>query len=355
MKIPENKKELDSLLEKFPTNYELGKVLGKSESAVRRLKKRINDPIETKNTELKPKEMTDGEKLNKFVDYMKQELSNISPLAELKTSKVVGETLVIELCDWHIGSVDKDGESGEITYDINIARERAEKLCQKILYLITEHITHGTKISDITILMAGDMVDGELVYDEQAFSIEVAPPKQVLVCVEIIVSFLRSLLKTGIPVSIYAVKGNHGIPKVKGLNPESNWDLMVYIMLDFWARETRPKNLSIKYADGDFINVDVRGWKYHLRHKAPAQSETAAGGIRIAGWTTIHECDAVVSAHLHHFAMGEWNGIRTFMGGSLKGLDSFSEGLARGTNPSQLVWGVTSKHLSSFVYIVDLI
>jgi predicted phosphodiesterase len=331
------KEDLLELMKRYKTNDELGEFLGKGESSVRRLKKKFK--------------VTSVQSMG--VDTLKDYLSKLSPLTILPQRQSDGETLVIHLTDWHIGSMVKD-EKGVTIYNISIARKRAELLCQKIIYLVNNHISQGTKLTDIVVFITGDMADGELVYDTQIYQSETAPPKQVMTTVEILIQFLKTLLKTKLPIRLYAVKGNHGLPKIAGIHPESNWDLMIYMILEFWMRSTQQKNLSIEYAEGDYLNVTVRDWIYHLRHKGISQTETAAGGVKAGGWSQIHNCDALVFGHLHHFSIGEWVGLRTFMSGSLKGIDDFAEGLAKGANPTQTVWGTTNKHISTFIYVVDL-
>lgn len=334
------KEILTRLLDKYGTNTAVAQELNVGETTIRRLRQKFG--IEGKNP---------GD--SKILDALRRELGEGTPIKVTTEKKANGEALCIQLTDWHVGSIVRD-EKGKIIYDRFIARQRAEILCSKVLMLLKDHLVQGTKITEIHLLLTGDMVDGEMVFPGQPWRTEMAPPKQVITVVDILRNFILSLLEFKMPIYIHAVKGNHGIPKIKGLNPESNWDLMVYLILMDWIANNSSKSVLMEYSEGDYQKCDIMGWTYLLRHEGPSQAETASGSSKAGGWNKVHTCDAMIYGHFHHPALMEWNGMRLFMGPSLKGPDEFSESIAKGSEPAQCVWGVTKKHVSTFYYIVDL-
>jgi len=133
------------------------------------------------------------------------------------------------------------------------------------------------------------------------------------------------------------ISGNSG----KDADPEANWDLMIYRILDFWKQVEKPDNFYIKYSEREYLDAQVRNWVFHLRHKAYYQDETAAGDSKFKGWKDLHNANVIVSGHYHHWAVNE----RKIMGGSLCGQDNLSERMATSTGePAQVIWAVTDKY-----------
>ncbi len=334
-KIP-TKDELVILLAQYKTKSKVAEVKGVDEATVRRwVKKYAIEPDDSS-----------------IMDMLRRSLAVQKPLKDLPWKKSTKETLVNQLSDFHIGNIVKDTK-GKIIYNLFIAQERAELMCSKMIGLIKNHIFASSDIDEIVILLTGDMVDGEGIYEGQSYNLEVTPPKQVMVCVKTLKKYIIELSKLGLPIRIYAVKGNHGRTG-KNMADASNWDLMVYMVLDLWLRDSGLKNISLEYAEGSYLNLDIKGHKYQIRHEGPNQTETAAGAAKIGGWSALYGIEALCYGHLHHWNIGEWLGTRTFMSGSLKGPDDLSDKMGKGSSPSQLIWGVTAKHVSTFSYVVDL-
>lgn len=333
------KERLLALLNQYGSNRAVGRAIGVPESTIRYWIGKF---------ELKHGPTVD----NKILEVLRNSLGESKPIKPMEIEKVVGEALIIHLTDSHLGSVVAD-ENGKTIYDKHIARVRFETLCSKILALLDNHISDGTKITEIHIFMTGDMVDGEGIYPGQPWRTDVAPPEQVIICADIIRNFLVSLRKMKLPIYVHAVKGNHGRVR-KEFSPQSNWDLMLYMLLDQWLKWQKIKDIQIEYTTGDYLVTEVMGWKYLLRHYGPSQAETGSGSAKAGGWAAIHDFDAMVYGHYHHRALMDWNGKDLFMGPSLKGPDEFSESIAKDSEPAQCLWGVTRKHRTTFYYTVDL-
>jgi len=147
------------------------------------------------------------------------------------------------------------------------------------------------------------------------------------------------------------VSGNTG----KDTDPNSNWDIMIYMFLDKWVRDTnRTKQVSVKYSETDYMVIHVRGHGMLLRHRAPEQADSPSGRVKFNEWARQHDVDAVVFGHFHHFGIFDCDGVFVFRGGSVPGGDDLSESMAKDSDPRQLVWGVNDKRVMTFFYAVDL-
>ena len=347
-------KAIWALYDKLGSKVAVADALGVDESTVRRrikkLKKEYGEP--KKAVTPKPVHVTkkEGQQMTAdFLTTLRETVGKGEAIKPFPPKKQDGETLVVELTDWHIGSKDADS-SGKARYNTEIASTRAVDMCRKVLSLTKQHVMEGTIIDQIDVFVVGDMVDGDDMFPSQIAEIEFQPPKQVMKFVDIFRNFLLGLKDFKLPINVYCVPGNHGrVGKDK--SPQSNWDLMAYLILEDWLQQSGIKNIHIEHSETDHLVVTVRGWKFGLVHKI---ATSAAGARKALGWANSDNIDAIVTGHWHHFELDEDNGLRKFMSGSLKGTDTYAEGLGKGAPPSQLMWGVTENHVSTFIYVVDL-
>lgn len=306
--------------------------------------------VEDKKNDIKPKEF---DKL--IIQTLKDELSNIIPYKAAPQSKtdVRGDTLVIQLTDLHAGKIVKNQE-GEIIYDEKVFRNRINLLCEQTLKLLDNNISKGVPIKDVVIISTGDLANGEGIYATQAYEQEIAPPAQVMLVVDVISKLVISLLNRNLTVKLYGVRGNHGRTG-KDSDVASNWDVMIYMILDFWAKMVlkNPK-LQIKYTESEQLIFEIRGHKYMIRHIAPEQGDSPAGRVKFNEWARTNDVEGIVYGHFHHFGLFDVDSIRIFRGGSIVGGDSLSDSMAKHSLPIQLVWGVNEARVSTFFYAVDL-
>jgi hypothetical protein len=308
------------------------------------------DKIIQSGKELKPKEID-----RLIIQTLKNKLTSVASYKASTQDKtdVKGDTLIIHLTDLHAGKIVKNQE-GEIIYNEEIFRSRINRLCEQILKLLDNNISKGVPIRDVVILSTGDLANGEGIYLTQAFEQETAPPRQVMLVVDVITKLITSLLKRNLSVRFYGVRGNHGRTG-KDTDVASNWDLMIYLILDFWARMVlkNPK-LQIKYAETEHMTFDVRGHGYLIRHIAPEQVDSPSGRVKINQWSRQYNVQGVVYGHYHHSGIFDCDDVRVFRGGSTVGGDSLSDSMAKHSEPIQLVWGVNEARVSTFIYLVDL-
>ena len=290
-----------------------------------------------------------------IIQSIKEELSNVLPYKASKQDKVdvKGDTLVIHITDLHAGKTVKNQE-GEIIYNEEVFRTRIDILCEQTLKLLDKNISKGVPIKDVVIISTGDLCNGEGIYLTQAFEQEIAPPKQVMLVVDVITKLIVSLLKRGLSVKFYGVRGNHG-RTAKDTSVDSNWDIMVYAILDFWSKLVlkNPK-LQIKFAETEHMVFNIRGHNFMIRHIAPEQCDSPAGRVKINEWARQYNVEGIIYGHYHHASVSDCDDVRVFRGGSTVGGDSLSDSMAKHSEPIQLIFGVNESRVSTFIYFVDL-
>jgi len=295
-----------------------------------------------------------------IIESLKEELSQFSPAKFIPHSNQidkVGDTLVIHFADWHVGRLVRDEDGNEL-YNEKIFQERIEILLNEILTLLDEYISKGTPIKNVVIISTGDILDGMGIFSSQETVSEMSPPLQVMGAVKVIKNFILALLQRKLNVNFYGVKGNHGEIRGEGgqqKNPEANWDLMLYLILDFWAKTILKNNkVNIHYSELDYLNFEIQGWKYHIRHLAPRDADTPSGKAKFLGWAKKHGCQVIVSGHWHHYLFTDRSGITVIRGGSIPGIDDLSERMAEEAESIQLIWGCSKNRPVSFMYAIDL-
>jgi len=310
-----------------------------------------NSKIETK-TEVKEKKQDISALVIKSI---KDSLKDVTPYSSAHQSKLdkKGDTLVIHLTDLHAGKIVKNQE-GELIYNEEIFRNRINRLCEQTLKLLDRNISKGVPVCDVVILLTGDLANGEGIYATQAYEQEIAPPAQVMLVVDVLTKLITALLKRNLPVSVYGIRGNHGRTG-KDTDIASNWDLMIYEILDFWARLVlkNPK-LTIKFAETEHLTFDIRGHRFMIRHICPEQVDSPAGRVKINEWARQYNVEGICYGHYHHAGIFDCDNVRVFRGGSTVGGDSLSDSMAKHSEPIQLIFGVNEQRVSTFIYLVDL-
>ena len=295
-----------------------------------------------------------------IIQTLKDELGKVTPLERTeKTARLIkkGDTLCVDFSDWHLGRLVRD-EGGNELYNEKIFEERINVLLNEILTLLDDYISKGTPIKDVAIISTGDILDGMGIFASQETVSEMSPPLQVMKATEVIKNFILALLNRKLTVNLYGVKGNHGEIRGEGgkqKDPEANWDLMLYLILDFWAKTIlKDKKVQIHYSELDYLNFEIQGWKYHIRHLAPRDADTPSGKAKFLGWAKKHGCQVIVSGHWHHYLITDRSGITVIRGGSVSGIDDLAERMAEESEPIQLIWGCSKNRPVSFMYAIDL-
>jgi hypothetical protein len=349
---PEEDNKLKELVEQGLLTEDIAKAMNRSFRSIvhRRADVTRGKPIMSK--EEKPKKIDISALV---IQSIKDELTNVQPYKSATQSKVdiKGDTLVIHITDLHAGKIVKNQE-GELIYNEEIFRSRINRLCEQTLKLLDHNISKGVPIRDVIIISTGDLANGEGIYLTQAYEQEIAPPAQVMLVVDVLTKLITSLLKRNLPVKFYGVRGNHGRTG-KDTDIASNWDLMIYMILDFWAKiVVKNPKLQIKYTETEHMVLDIRGHGFLMRHICPEQVDSPAGRVKINEWARQYNVEGIIYGHYHHAGISDCDNVRVFRGGSTVGGDSLSDNMAKHSEPIQLIFGVNEARVSTFIYLVDL-
>jgi calcineurin-like phosphoesterase family protein len=268
---------------------------------------------------------------------------------------VNGETLCLQLSDWHFGKntvIDgKPAFNSDIAYD-RVANVMAPQIVEHIKTLgRTNHI------EDVQIFMLGDMIENDIMYETQRLHIDKPVSAQFNDCMKAIMVLLGAITgafadigKPDIPIKIDGITGNHGRAHGKQDTGECSWDTALYMAVETALQYSELKNISIDYSFEQYKVVDIRGQKGLLRHWAPSQAETGGAKAKFGGWNEIFDFDFLCYGHYHHWGINTYHGKPLFRNGSLCGTDDYALNLAVADDWGQLMWGCNKDDPCTFIH-----
>jgi len=272
--------------------------------------------------------------------------------SRVQTSHSDCMSLVVVLSDLHIGRTFKDLIEN-VSYNTDIAEQRCRKFTEEIISLYNKY----NNVDEIVILLVGDLTDGIDIFPGQQEHSEITPLFQVHKATTFIWNMILSLRNiTDSSIRVVTCRGNHG--RVGKTTKISNWDNIVYQELELVADICNMRFNDRIYVSNNF-NVEyntanVKGWKFLIRHYAPAQADTPAAQKKFGNWQDIHHWDALIYGHWHHWGIMTWQGRPVFRNGSVMGADPYAEELAVYDEPAQLVFGVSKEKLPEFITPINL-
>lgn len=260
-------------------------------------------------------------------------------------------------------AVYSDLQLGKVTptYNSQVAEERSDLYAEKIIGL-TNIQRSDHPVNECRVYLLGDIVEGELIFPHQPWTVDSSLFRQVAVDgPRILAKFLRRLLADFQTVHVVGVIGNHGRlgPRRSPYNPETNMDRMLYqIVRDQMKGEKRlswnipwERNERAWYAvDYPFATIRDSITNGHptehgflLFHGDQIQNgaSVSTGTIarRVFGWASGGVPEPfryVVWGHWHSQKYIELNNIEAWCNGSFESTNTYAqEALSAMGPPSQ--------------------
>jgi predicted phosphodiesterase len=312
---------------------------------------------------------TKGDARREAEEFLREELAKLMSFKKIYGTtkdfvksikyKNDAETLVIVISDWHVGKVIKD-EKGKVIYDSAIAvKIMTDVFATRILKLIKRVGAH-TNIDEVVIILAGDLIENEIIYETQVHHIDLPAVQQKNEAVRALIKFISSietafelLGQKGIRIRIEGVTGNHGRTGLR-TSEESSWDIAIMSELDLVFSIMKKENIIVDFSLVPYKTVNIRGHKGLVRHTAPVQADTPAGRAKFGGWHEMFNYDFLIYGHYHHYGIYPFNGVPIFRNGSICGTDDLAVEMAVRDRPCQLMFGINEQEIPTFMYKVNL-
>jgi len=168
--------------------------------------------------------------------------------------------------DWHWGEVVDPSQIGGVNeFNLAIAHERARKLVEKTIYLLTRHVVNPT-YPGIVVALGGDMMSGDI-HDELTATNEQPLMPALLDLFGVLRWALKAIADQFGAVMVPCVAGNHGRNTRKPRMKErafTNFDWLLYRFLaDSLADDDR---IQFYIPDGPDARYAIFGWRHLLTH-----------------------------------------------------------------------------------------
>ena len=195
----------------------------------------------------------------------------------IRRTKIKQRDLVVGMGDFHYGAdFDVKGLYGETInkYNSSVFDSRMGELLNEIIDIVDKEDP-----SQVTIMIAGDMLDG-LLRTSQLQRLEYGVIESAMMLSETLTAWLVELENAiEIPIRVFAVRGNHGEIRPLGTKagqfPEENMERIVMHYL--FARFKGKNSVIIAQNDAPTVQViDVCGYQFLLTHGENVNMESMA-------------------------------------------------------------------------------
>ncbi len=240
-----------------------------------------------------------------------------------------GSSVCVLLSDTHFGKHTKH-------FDMDEAEKRILSIAEKLDEVMPEDC------DEVVLILAGDMIEGEDIYQTQAHHIQDTAIQQ---CKKAVESFWKLAVEVrnrhGVKVRLVTCPGNHGRVS-KTAAEETNWDNMIYLMLGMIAKHQDDKGIVVEVNFDSFYNFPVKDKVGLIYHHGTKHTGTPAMQVKLAGWMYQKDWDFLCHGHWHQWEVGTQFGKPVIKNGSLPGEDDLSERMGVFDPPRQAWFVVRS-------------
>lgn len=249
-------------------------------------------------------------------------IADIDPLAILadirrwENEYGIAETgdgaFVVSLNDTQLGK-DEGGGTPETL-------KRVGKYLIQAKLRIQELRDQGRNLGTLVIIGGGDIVEGCVIFPNQAYNIDLDRRGQINAAVAMILNVIDSLAPLFERVIVLAARGNHGENRINGNRTTlyDNDDTLVFEM----AKQATDRDSLLSHVEyiiaGDEAGVvaDVAGWRLATTHGDVYGKGVAGASIdkKAQNWyknmamkrDPIGSADVLITHHYHHDKMSDW-------------------------------------------------
>jgi hypothetical protein len=283
-----------------------------------------------------------------------------------KVKGIREEEAVLVLSDMHTGMVneiyDPASQSKIITYNEEI-RQRELTYLRDSIFEIQTILSKSYNLKRLHILMLGDMITNDRIFEGQKFEIDRPYGKQVWDTVRDLTYFVNQMRTKFNQVHVIGVVGNHGRSNsLFSEEPvENNFEWSLYkIMQEVLSKDPQ---ISVEVPDTRFYSTQILGHSYYMHHGDNLRgfSKTAVErGARDLLTTLIPDLpsgfDVYLQGHLHSAEKMDLNERSTMIvNGSFIPRDQYGYKMFRRySKPQQWFFGVSKGRPITWSYALDL-
>lgn len=248
--------------------------------------------------------------------------------------------MVMFRTDDHFGSeeteINAHGEQVE-TFNSEIAADRVYEHLSDVLAFKRDCERMGVSFDTIHLLMNGDHVTNESIFEGQAHNIDQTLRGQVKTASGVYIDVIQTLADEFDAVQVVCQHGNHGELRARGASNQANADDLLYDALDLALRQSNTRNVRLITNHVDtHTEFEMRGHRGYMRHGQDTLGHigTSSGEQRWLAW--LHESvdrnddsgwDVGYVGHYHQMKWEPVAGRPVLMGGTLQPAGDYENSL----------------------------
>jgi len=306
----------------------------------------VNDVVRTRDTSDTKRTITRDAneylvELEKTVKDAKQELGPLN--ADLDEPVREGnQSLVLHRGDDHFGAVVED-EKGTILFDSDTAEERVRDYFTDAIRIAREK---DADFDSVVLLMGGDIVTNEAIYEGQAYDIDATIDEQVSRATTVYMEQIQRLSDEFPMVKVVCQHGNHGEFRGKGQSKGANADDIIYNQLELMGHREDLENVCFVMSErANYVNFNIRDHNAHLRHGHNVKTHVGTSSPQRdwRGYLHNHGFDIAYRGHYHNHRVENVMGVPIVMAPSIMPPGSHEEELAVFGDAMSYVHGATDE------------
>jgi len=249
-------------------------------------------------------------------DVQIRQARSIDPVISVQEPKQGNEDIVAAFSDLHVGQSVED-EHGEVIYGEREWKAAVREFTQKCLSIPERMVAPHIEFDTIHLLLNGDMVTNENIYNHQIEEIGAYLADQIDIAVEELVQLVFTLAEHYPNVNVVCQVGNHGEMRASGNTKQANADLFVYRELERVLHYSEYENVNFQVGDATaYKTFKPRGgeWNAFATHGQSTYEQitgTSASDSQMQNWLIGLEDqpDVFYLGHYHEYRHAPVNGV----------------------------------------------
>jgi DNA-binding Lrp family transcriptional regulator len=254
--------------------------------------------------------------LGQVEDVQIRQARSIDPVIAVQEPEEGNEDVVAALSDLHVGQSVED-EYGDVIYGEAEWKAAVREFTQKCLSIPERMVAPHIEFDTIHLLLNGDMVTNENIYNHQIEDIGAYLADQIDIAVEELVQLVFTLAEHYPKVNVVCQVGNHGEMRASGNTKQANADLFVYRELERVLYYSEYENVNFQVGDATaYKTFRLRGGEWHAfaTHGQATYEQitgTSASDSQMQNWLVglNEQPDIFYLGHYHEYRHAPVNGV----------------------------------------------
>lgn len=284
---------------------------------------------------------------NDFLEELESDVKNIdvNHNPEQISYSTGSEDVIIPQFDTHFGQVVKDIE-GQEDFNSDVAEARVNEYVDTAIEKVEKRRELGHNIQNCYLVLGGDQVTNEAIYDGQAFEIDELITGQLDRASRVFDQQIQKLRQHFDHVKVICQAGNHGEFRVDGASNKANADDILFQILEKMAEKGGYNNVSFIKSDRlNHVNFDARGHKVHVRHGQNVRPHigTSSPESDWLAYLNEYNFDLALRGHYHEHKIEHINGVPVLMSGAIVPPGDYEASMAIFGKPLGHIIGVSNE------------